>query len=270
MYHYYIGLDLGQSADYTALALIEEPLWYGPDKVAYWEEFGIIVPEAIEKGPPGWVSPSEIPPRTAHNLMAVGHNYGRPPHPPLYLRHLERYPLRTSYTEIVSSVKRLLLSEPIKLRLRHTALLVDKTGVGAAVVDSFWQAGVRPLSITIHGGSAVSPEPAPAQGFRVPKRDLVAAAQILLQNGRLKIAEGLELSATLKKELLNFRVKIDPKTAHDSYEHWREGDHDDLVLATALSCWYRQYINREVEARNARQGGFRVRSDYASEFARPR
>jgi len=31
--------------------------------------------------------------------------------------------------------------------------------------------------------------------------------------------------------------KINLKTAHDSYEHWRETDHDDLVLATALACW---------------------------------
>jgi hypothetical protein len=28
------------------------------------------------------------------------------------------------------------------------------------------------------------------------------------------------------------------RTAHDSYEHWREGDHDDLVLAAALACWW--------------------------------
>jgi hypothetical protein len=103
----------------------------------------------------------------------------------------------------------------------------------------------------------------------VPKRDLVAAVQVLLQNGRLKIAEGLELAPTLRKELLGFRVKVDPKTAHDSYEHWREGDHDDLVLATALACWYREHINREVEARNVRQGGrFRVRGVTASEYAR--
>jgi hypothetical protein len=50
---------------------------------------------------------------------------------------------------------------------------------------------------------------------------------------------------------LNFRVKIDPKTAHDSYSHWREADHDDLVFSVALTCWYREYINRELEARNA-------------------
>jgi hypothetical protein len=37
--------------------------------------------------------------------------------------------------------------------------------------------------------------------------------------------------------MLNFKRKINLKTAHDSYEHWRETDHDDLVLATALACW---------------------------------
>jgi hypothetical protein len=89
-----------------------------------------------------------------------------------------------------------------------------------------------------------------------------------LQNERLKIAKELELAPILKKELLNFRVKVDPKTAHDSYEHWREGDHDDLVLATALACWYRQFLNAGIERRNARQGGFRVRDDFPSEFAR--
>jgi hypothetical protein len=47
----------------------------------------------------------------------------------------------------------------------------------------------------------------------------------------------MELWPTLRKELLSFRRKIDLRTAHDSYEHWRESDHDDLVLAAALACW---------------------------------
>jgi hypothetical protein len=58
-----------------------------------------------------------------------------------------------------------------------------------------------------------------------------------MQNGQLKIAEGLALEDTLVKELLNFRVKINISTAHDSYEAWREGDHDDLVLSVALARW---------------------------------
>jgi len=38
--------------------------------------------------------------------------------------------------------------------------------------------------------------------------------------------------------MLNFRAKIDPATAHDSYSAWREQDHDDLVLSVALACWW--------------------------------
>jgi len=26
-------------------------------------------------------------------------------------------------------------------------------------------------------------------------------------------------------------------TGHDSYEAWREGDHDDIVLSLAVACW---------------------------------
>jgi len=53
-----------------------------------------------------------------------------------------------------------------------------------------------------------------------------------------KVAEGLKLWPALREELLNFRRKINLKTAHDSYEHWRDSDHDDLVLAVALACWW--------------------------------
>jgi hypothetical protein len=173
------------------------------------------------------------------------------------LRHLERFTLGTKYDVIVRRVKALLSREPIRSRLRHTALLADSTGVGRAVVDHFVAAGVRPISISIHGGAKVNPE---EYGFRVPKRDLVSATQVLLQNGRLKIAPNLRDADVLKRELQNFKVKIDPKTAHDSYEHWREGDHDDLVLATAMACWYRQYINAELEERNVRRGGFKDRT----------
>lgn len=246
MFHYYVGLDLGQSNDYTALCVIEEPLWIGPE--IDWDAFGVVIPEGVGEG---WVSPAGLSARTAQNVRWFNHHHGRPAHPPLHLRHLERFELGTKYTAIVERVRRLLLSPPLRQRIPHTALLVDKTGVGAAVVDSFEQAGVNPLSVTIHGGSAVTAE---HQGFRVPKRDLVAAVQTLLQNGRLKVAGGLGLAPTLKAELLNFRVKVDPKTAHDSYEHWRENDHDDLVLSTALACWYREYVNRESEAQNARGG----------------
>jgi hypothetical protein len=251
MYHYYLGLDLGQQQDYTALTLVEEPIWCGQGEID-WDYFSIFMPDGVE----GWTSPSRLPPRLAARVLKVIWKYGRPAHPPLYVRELWRWPLRTKHTQIIQEVRQLLLREPFVKRLDYTRLLIDRTGVGAGVVDSFEQAGVRPISVTIHGGSNVSCE---GRHYRVPKRDLVSAAQVLLQNGRLRIAPELELASVLTKELLNFRVKIDPKTAHDSYEHWREGDHDDLVLATALACWYREYVNAHLEVRNTRQEGFRIR-----------
>ena len=82
----------------------------------------------------------------------------------------------------------------------------------------------------------------------MPKRDLVSTISVLLQTERLKVAESLQDAALLVQELLNFRVKIDPLTAHDSYGAWREGQHDDLVLAVALASWYGERVG----------GGFRI------------
>jgi hypothetical protein len=239
---YYIGLDLGQTHDYTALAVLETQLWTGP--LVDWAGAGVFFPEGVEPG--GWVSPSAVGPLYAERILAVNAAYGVGPlasNAPVAMRHLERFELHTRYPEIVEHVKRLLLREPFRRRMRYTSLLIDRTGVGAGVVDSFYEHGVRPISVSIHGGSTVAMEPSDLS-YRVPKRDLVAAIQVPLQNGRLKIAPELELAPVLKKELLNFRVKIDPRTAHDSYEHWREGDHDDLVLATALACWFREYLRK--------------------------
>lgn len=41
--------------------------------------------------------------------------------------------------------------------------------------------------------------------------------------------------------LLDHRDPLPTKTAHDSYEAWREGDHDDLVIAVAMACWIIEY-----------------------------
>jgi hypothetical protein len=241
---YYVGLDLGQAQDYTALAVIEQQIWTGPE--VDWSDFGVFFPEGVEPG--GWISPSVVGPLYAERILAVNAHYLMGPlaaDSPLFVRHLMRYPLGTKYAEIVASVRGLLSRQPFRGRMRYTHLLADKTGVGAAVIDSFYEKGVYPIGVTIHGGSSVTEEFGGAGGFRVPKRDLVASVQTLLQNRRLKIAPEMELAPILKRELLNFRVKIDPATAHDSYSHWREDDHDDLVLATALACWYRELTRKE-------------------------
>jgi hypothetical protein len=225
---YYLGLDLGQAQDYTALAIVEEPVWDGAR----------------------WLSPAGMSREILAHLHERVLREGRPANPVLSVRHLERFELGTRYTEVVERIRELVYTPP--LAGKSSCLLVDKTGVGAAVLDAFEHSGVRPGAITIHGGSTLSFDPH-RRGYRVPKRDLVSAVQVLLQTRRLRVAEGLAEAATLKRELLNFRVKVNPATAHDSYEHWREGDHDDLVLATAMPCWYREMRYARAEARYAKE-----------------
>ena len=103
-----------------------------------------------------------------------------------------------------------------------------------AVTDLLKGKGLTFTPVTITGGDAAHKT---GRNWRVPKRDIVAALEVPFHTGELKVAEGLTLWPVLREELLNFRRKINLKTAHDSYEHWRESDHDDLVLATALACW---------------------------------
>jgi hypothetical protein len=245
-YVYYLGLDLGQARDYSALAILEEQLYVGQswaNEVLYQDDY--------EKGlSAGWISPAVLTSYRAGHALRLSHEYGRPAEVPLAVRYLERFELGTRYTDVVDRVAALVRSDP--LRNMPAVLLVDKTGVGAAVLDSFTHAGIGAVAITLHGGSSVTRDPQRA-GFRTPKRDLITVTQVLLQNGRLRVASGLPEAETLKKELLNFRVKIDPRTSHDSYEHWREGDHDDLVLAVSMAAWFRQYWNRHIDTGLARR-----------------
>jgi hypothetical protein len=84
--------------------------------------------------------------------------------------------------------------------------------------------------------------------------------QVLLQTERLKVAGKLKLGPVLSQEMLNFRVKIDPMTAHDSYSAWREEDHDDLVLSVALAAWWGENGAKEVPI--VRPGVVRRRSKW--------
>jgi hypothetical protein len=167
--------------------------------------------------------------------------FGKKPEPPddaklppiqLHLRHLERLKRGLPYhSQVQYLVSR--LRSPALVQL-NPELIVDATGVGRPVVELFKQARVRRLTpITITSGALAS---ATIDGYHVPKRDLVIQTQILLQTGRLKIADRLPLKDVFRAELLAFKVKVDAVTANDSYGA-PSGAHDDLVLAVSLACW---------------------------------
>jgi hypothetical protein len=148
----------------------------------------------------------------------------------LHVRHLERF-RHTLYPDVANRVEALLDSPQLKGKAE---LVIDTTGVGPAVSDLFIKRSRFFKPVRIHGGDAETCE----EGiYRVPKRNVVTALQVALQTGTLKISSALELAELLREELLNFRIKINIATGHDQYEHWRSGDHDDLVLAAALAVW---------------------------------
>lgn len=148
------------------------------------------------------------------------------------VRHLERYPLGTAYTAVAEQMGRRYAAPP----LTGSLLAVDMTGVGRPVVEMIrrevkQQARLRPITIT--AGSV----PGWSGGAQtVPKRLLVSHLQVLLQSRRLKIAPGLPDAEVLVRELQNFKVKI-TASANEVFEAWREGAHDDLVLAVGLAVW---------------------------------
>ena len=150
--------------------------------------------------------------------------------PEYRVRYIERFPLGTPYPAIVDAVEDLLSDRTL---LGRTRLVVDGTGVGVPVVNMFQLRGVPLLPIWITAGDAVSSN---GRILRVPKRDLVSVLQVLFQSRRLKIARDLPEAGVLFSELMNFSAKITTK-ANETYEAWREGQHDDLVLALALACW---------------------------------
>jgi hypothetical protein len=88
------------------------------------------------------------------------------------------------------------------------------------------------LSVLITSGHTIHFED---RAWHVPKKELVSVLQVLLQSGRLKIAN-LSERELLVSELSKFQVKI-TASANEIFEAWRERDHDDLVLAAALACW---------------------------------
>jgi hypothetical protein len=186
---YWIGLDLGQAADFSALVIAQ--------------------------------SADRAPPRRYE------------------VRHLARWPLNTAYTAIAQETAELAEAMALAWPQSRVALLVDATGVGRPVIDILRKQQVMPhvrmTPVVITGG--LSEHFDEVSGFWcVPKRDLIGVAQVALQTGRLKIAAALPDAATLAQELQNFQMKIS-LAGHDSYGAWREGTHDDLLLALCLSLW---------------------------------
>ncbi len=156
--------------------------------------------------------------------------------PEYRLKYLERFPLNTDYDQQVDYTQLIFNDAVSRYNEKHTSinLVIDATGPGLPMLDHFKKAIPSCKGVYITAGSQVNRE---GSVFFVPKKDLVTNLQIIMQGRRLKFGKGIPEAEILKTELQNFSYKT-TEAGNTTFEHWRERDHDDCVLAVAIALWY--------------------------------
>jgi hypothetical protein len=202
-----VGLDIGFLQDYTAVAVVER----------------------VE-------APSARPALEMHYDAGTRHHFLAPVESPAryQVRHLQRFELGTATPEVVERTCALLQRPELA---GGGTLVLDVTGVGRGVLHAFQQAGLAPLAVTIHQGHNTSHR---GREWHVPKKDLVYTLTSLggARPVLLALGDRVPFAAEVRQEMQTFSSKINTATAHESFAAWREQDHDDLVLALALACWW--------------------------------
>lgn len=204
---FFIGVELGQASDVTAIAVVESLTL----KILRIER---VREDRMETVRPVYESSDGREVRE---------------HPPVNfaLRHLERFPVGTPYADICDRLKALARN------LSGPSVVLDATGVGTAAVNLFRYSGLYVTTVTLVAGDQSARD---GSDYRVPKKDMVSVTQVLLQAGRLKMARALPHAQLLARELANFRSRVTPQTSESQLD-WREGVNDDLVLALAIAAW---------------------------------
>ena len=148
--------------------------------------------------------------------------------PSLYrIGYLARLPLKTPYPAVVAAIRRIVGNLP-----RGTELVVDFTGVGRGIFDMLVDRGLNPVGVTMTGGFEVHRNDTIVS---IPKSTLVSKLVARVHSGELTVHRDLADWPALKRELLNFRSEVTP-AGHETWNA-RSGEHDDLVIATALCVW---------------------------------
>ena len=150
----------------------------------------------------------------------------------LDLRYAERVALGTPYTVVTERIRRIVADLN---RWGQCELVVDASGVGEPVMDMLRGSsmGCSVIAVKITGGEKATRS---GNEWHVPKGDLIAAVQMVLEKGQLKIARKLKETGALVRELLDMQATLGGngrvRMGADGY-----GQHDDLVIALALACW---------------------------------
>ena len=143
------------------------------------------------------------------------------------VRGIHRFPVGTPLPAIMNRVSEIASDRRLNQR---AIILLDISSVGAAPLRAFQSQGMYPAAIDLTNAGE--------EGYandvqHVPLRDVLGAAQVVLQMARLRVASALELAKTLVSDLQAF----DPKPSARNAD-LRGGRNADLVLALAIALWW--------------------------------
>ena len=140
---------------------------------------------------------------------------------------LERFPAGRPIPAVVARVCEVVSDKRLA---KKCTVLLDITSTGIAPRRVFESRGLYPNPIDLISTGA---EEYTKGTQRVPLRNVIGAAQVLLQTNRLHVASALELAETLVSDLQAF----DPKPIERN-PNLRGGQNADLVLALAVALWW--------------------------------
>lgn len=152
------------------------------------------------------------------------------------------------YTELPQYTKELMSSLELSGR---SALLIDMTGIGAAIYDMYDSFGLDPLGIVFSSGNASNVHTnrnssrsrfANVSHISVPKSDLIAALKLSVEQGRLRIAKGLRYAEEAENQFRHFVGKFNVDTKKVKMENDSPEIHDDFVVTEAMCAWYVQHM----------------------------
>jgi hypothetical protein len=172
---WFLGLDLAQRQDFTALATVQLAWTITGHNKATWEQ--------------EWT-------------------------PSLIIRSLDRYELAQSYTAYQDAVQDRVNSIRAFDATSKIHLALDAAGPGAPVIDDLRSSNIdaRVHPITITGGAHPAHS---THGANVPRRALVSRALLLIERGTLQAQPGLDNWSALREELLRLRAGDSHSKAHD-------------------------------------------------------
>ena len=191
---FFLGLDLGQRQDPSALAVVERD-------------------EIVQE---------EMDYATYERVRARRYR----------MRFLERLQLGTPYPDVVERVRQEARQRPL---VGRCVLVMDATGVGAPVLEMLRLANLecRIVPVNLTGGGSESQS---GGVWNVPKRDLINGLVMMLEKKELELSRRVASARLLDKELAGVEARVS-RSGQMSFGAWREGEHDDLVMAAALACW---------------------------------